>query len=289
MKTLKFLRNNVFLIIFIIIFIVWSLGPIVWTFITSIIPEVNLLEKPPKISFSDFNFSKYKMLFTETSAGGNTGVREGKAFRKALFNSVTVALLTTVFSTVVSVISGYTISRYRFFGKRFLFLTIILTMPIPIVVIAIPLIRIVSVFGLMDSHLSLSLIYTSFILPLGIWLSASYIQTIPKELEEAAYIDGCNGAQSFFRIIVPLAKPVIGAIAIISFLSSWCQFFVPLIFAPSNAKQVTVVIAEFVGKLFVDKDLMSAAGIVALVPPAIIVILFNKFIVGGLSRGALKE
>jgi len=289
MNILKFLRKNIILIIFIIIFVVWSLGPIVWTLIASVTPEVNLLEKPPKIVFSDFNFSTYEKLLTETSAGSQAGVREGKDFRKGMLNSIIVAIMTTVLCTIVSVISGYTISRYKFHGKRFLFLFIILTMPIPLVVIAIPLIRIVATLKLMDSHLGLSLIYTSFTLPLGMWLSASYIQTIPKELEEAAYIDGCNRFQAFFKIIVPLSKPIIGAVAIISFLDSWCQFFVPLVFAPSNAKQVTIVITEFVGKLFVDKDLISAAGIIALVPPAILILVFNKFIVGGLSKGALKE
>lgn len=289
MTSLKFLRKNILFIILMIIFIIWSLGPIVWTLIVSITPEINLLEKPPKIAISDFNLSSYKKLLTETSAGGSAGVREGKDFRKGLINSVIVAAMTTILCTIVSFISGYAISRYKFYGKRFLFLLIILTMPIPLVVFAIPLIRIVATLKLIDSHLGLSIIYTSFALPLCIWLSASYIQTLPTEIEDAAYIDGCNRFQTFFRVIIPLSKPIIAAVAIIAFLDSWGQFFVPMIFAPSNAKQVTVVLTEFQGKLFVDKDLISAGGIIALIPPIIIILLFNKFIVGGLSKGAVKE
>jgi multiple sugar transport system permease protein len=166
---------------------------------------------------------------------------------------------------------------------------IILTMPIPIVLLAIPLIRIMNVLKLMDSYVGLSLLYVSFIIPLTTWMSASYIQTIPQELEDAAHIDGCSRTQSFFRVILPLSAPVIGSVAIISFLAAWGGFFLPLIFAPSGAKQLTVVVAGFVGKDFVKKSLMAAGGTVAMMPPVLLVLFFSRFIISGLTKGALKE
>jgi multiple sugar transport system permease protein len=124
--------------------------------------------------------------------------------------------------------------------------------------------------------------------PLTTWMSASYIQTIPTDLEDAAYIDGCSRSQAFFKVILPLAKPAIGAVAIIAFLSAWNQFFLALIFAPANAKQLTVVVAEFVGKHIIKKSLMAAAGTLAMLPPIVLVLFFNKFIIGGLTKGAVK-
>jgi multiple sugar transport system permease protein len=161
-------------------------------------------------------------------------------------------------------------------------------MPIPIVVIAIPLIKIMTSLNLVDTHLGLALLNVSFMAPLTTWMAASYIQTIPTDLEDAAYIDGCSRAQAFFKVILPLAKPAIGAVAIIAFLSAWNQFFLALIFAPANAKQLTVVVAEFVGKHIIKKSLMAAAGTLAMLPPIVLVLFFNKFIIGGLTKGAVK-
>jgi len=169
-----------------------------------------------------------------------------------------------------------------------LLVAIILTMPVPIVVIAIPLIRLMSTLQLMDSYLGLSLLYLSFGVPLTTWVSASYIRTIPREIEEAAYVDGASRFRVFVSIILPLCLPVMGAVAIISFLSAWNQFFLPLIFAPAHAKQLTVVVTEFIGKDFIDRDLLAAAGMIAIIPPALLVIFLNKYIVGGLVQGAVK-
>lgn len=255
----------------------------------SLSPEVNLLQKPPRLAASEFQLSSYATLLTRSVTDGSVGIREGIAFREAFRNSLVVCIMSTAVSTSIAILAGYAFARLRFRGKGSLFLIIILTMPIPVVVIAIPLIKMMTSLRLMDTYLGLTILYTSFILSLTVWMATSYIRTIPTEIEDAANIDGCSRWQAFFQVIVPLSLPVIGAIAIISFLSAWSQFFLPLIFAPGDAKQLTVVISEFVSKTAIKKDLMAAAGVLAMIPPIIIVIFFNRFIISGLTMGAVKD
>lgn len=298
-KISKFFKVYLVLTILIILIVLWSLGPIAWSFIISITPEKNLISKPPVINIESFKFSNYRLLITGKLADkyepgkydltGTKAKREIQDFRDSLKNSIIVALISTVLTVSISVVAGYAFTRFRYFGKRFLFLAIILTMPIPIVVLAIPLIRIMSSFNLIDTYLGLSLLYTSFVMPLTIWMASSYLQTIPRDLEDASFIDGCSRTSSFFRILIPLAKPVIGSIAIIAFLNSWGQFFLPLIFAPSNSKQLSVVLANFVGKYIIQRSQMAAGGIIAIIPPIILVLFFSRFIISGLTKGAVKQ
>ena len=299
-KISKFFKVYLVLTILIILIVLWSLGPIAWSFIISITPEKNLISKPPVINIKSFKFSNYRLLITGTLAAdeyetgkydltGGKAKREIQDFRDALKNSIIVALVSTALTVSVSIVAGYAFTRFRYFGKRFLFLAIILTMPIPIVVLAIPLIRIMAGFNLIDTYLGLSLLYTSFVMPLTIWMASSYFQTIPRDLEDASFIDGCSRTSSFFRILIPLAKPVIGSIAIIAFLNSWGQFFLPLIFAPSNSKQLSVVLANFIGKYIIQKSQMAAGGIIAIIPPIILVLFFSRFIISGLTKGAVKQ
>ncbi len=289
MKLVRSIRKNALFTIFVILLCAWSLGPIVWNVIMSFSPEVNLLSKPPRVAFSDFNLASYLVLFTHDNSFGQASVREGVAFREGLRNSLAVCVIAATLSTVLSLVSGYTFARHHFRGKRFILLMIIITCPIPIVLLAIPLIKIMTTLKLMDTYVGLALLYVSFIIPLTTWMAANYIQTIPQELEDAAHIDGCSRTQSFMKVILPLAAPVIGSIAIITFLAAWGGFFLPLIFAPAGAKQLTVVVAGFVGKDFVKKSLMAAGGTVSMVPPILLVLFFSRFIISGLTKGAVKE
>lgn len=287
-KKLKRFQGNLVIGILIGLLVFWSIGPILWTVIVSVTPDVNLLNRPARLSLQESHLNNFRVLLSEVDGGDRVSLREGRAFRIALRNSIIVSLITTVLTTSISIISGYVFSRFRFPGKRLMLLLIILTMPIPIVVIAIPLIRIMASFNLMDSFFGLSLLYVSFVVPLTTWMATNYIQTIPDELEDAARIDGCSRSQSFLMIVLPLIMPVVGAIGIISFLSAWSHFFLPLIFAPHDAKQLTVVISEFTGRDEIKAGLMAAGGVIAIVPPVIIVVFLNRYIISGLTTGSIK-
>eukprot|EP01035_Chromulina_nebulosa_P060559 gene60559-82849_t len=153
----------------------------------------------------------------------------------------------------------------------------------------IPLYRIMIGAGLVDTYLGVTLIYVSAFLPLALWLMRSVYQAMPLALEEAAWLDGASKLYTLVRIVLPLAGPGLVATAILTFLSAWGQFMVPLVFSPTLAtKPLTVLIPEFVTRNYVDYGLMNAAGIVAIVPPVLLVVFLNRFLVQGLMAGASK-
>ena len=162
-------------------------------------------------------------------------------------------------------------------------------MAVPAYTVMIPLYRLMISLQLIDTYLGVTLIYVSAFLPLALWLMRSVYQSLPVSLEEAAWLDGAGRTYTLVRIVLPLAAPGLIATAILTFLSAWGQFMVPLVFSPSLAtKSLTVLIPEFVTRNYVDYGLMNAAGVIAMLPPVLLVIFLNRFLVRGLIAGATK-
>jgi multiple sugar transport system permease protein len=160
---------------------------------------------------------------------------------------------------------------------------------LPPIVIIISLFFIFSKLKLIDSVFGLILIYSSFIAPFVIWMMRAYFVTIPKDLEEAAMIDGCNRIGALFRIMLPLSVPGLVANGILSFLMAWEEFLFALILTTRNAKTITVAIAEFTEKQYVDYGMMATGGVLGAIPPIIVTLIFGKYIISGLTSGAIKE
>ena len=159
---------------------------------------------------------------------------------------------------------------------------------IPPIVIIIAIYFIFSKLKLLDSVFSLIFLYSSFILPFIIWMMRSYFLTIPKDLEEAAMIDGCTRIGALFRIMIPLSTPGLVANGILAFLMSWEEFLFALILTTDKAKTITVAIAEFTGKQYVDYGMMATGGVVGAIVPVLITLIFGKYIIKGLTSGAVK-
>lgn len=122
------------------------------------------------------------------------------------------------------------------------------------------------------------------------WMITNYFSTIPKEMEEAAMIDGCGKIAAFFRVILPLSYPIILSVALIMFLNTWSQFQIPLILASSmDTKPMAIIISEFVTKDSVEYGLIAAAGVIALIPPAVAAVVFRKYLISGMMKGSVKE
>jgi multiple sugar transport system permease protein len=268
MKILRILNNNKYLIIGTIFIILWSIAPIIWTFIVSVKNYITLL----------FGSKSESLMINSVAIG----------FRKAYLNTIIVGISSVALCTTLSTIAGYVFSRFKFFGKKFLFLMIIITLSIPFIVILIPLLRIMSFLNLVDTYIGLILVNSASMLPVTVWFATSYFLNIPHDLDDAASIDGCSPMKTFFNIMIPLAKPVIGANMIIIFIFSWCSFLIPLILASNKAKMITIVLTELKGRYVLERGLISSAGILAIIPVIILVIFFNKFIVGGLAKGAIQ-
>lgn len=186
-------------------------------------------------------------------------------------------------------LSAYALSRMEFKGRNLIRNLLLITMVIPVMATIIPLFRLFVARELLDNVFWLSLVYVSSYLPLITWLMSNYFATIPKELEEAAWIDGCGRMNTFFCIIVPASYPIILSAALIMFLNTWNQFQIPLILASSlETKPIAIVVSEFMTKDSVQYGLTAAAGIIAVIPPAVTALIFRRFLISGMMGGAVK-
>jgi multiple sugar transport system permease protein len=212
-----------------------------------------------------------------------------KTFKITLRNSLVVASSVTVIALIVGSLAAYALSRIRMPGRQTLLMGIMGTRMIPEVSLVIPLYILAARFGMLNKPPVLILTYLSFALPFAIWLMAAFFETIPVELEDAALIDGCNRVRTFFSIILPISTPGLVSTALFIFLSSWDEFFFALIFTSTvAAKTVPVAIAEFTGRYVVDVGGMMTGGVLAAIPPVVLSLIFTRYIVSGLTAGAVK-
>jgi multiple sugar transport system permease protein len=212
-----------------------------------------------------------------------------KTFKITLRNSLLVASSVTVISLIVGSLAAYALSRIRMPARQTLLMGIMGTRMIPEVSLVIPLYLLAARFGMLNKPPVLILTYLSFALPFAIWLMAAFFETIPVELEDAALIDGCTRIRTLFAIILPISTPGLVSTALFIFLSAWDEFFFALIFTSTvAAKTVPVAIAEFTGRYVVDVGGMMTGGVLAAIPPVILSLIFSRYIVSGLTAGAVK-
>lgn len=204
-------------------------------------------------------------------------------------NSVTVAGSVTVITIVLSIMAGYALARLRLRHKGLIMGGLLAVSMFPQISIAGPVWRIMQSLGWLNSYQGLILPYVTLTLPLGVWILASFFRELPVELEDAARIDGCGHFQVLFRVIVPLAAPGVFTAAILVFIYAWNEFFFALLIMTQQEYQTLPVgIALFQGQYTMPWGEIAAASTVATVPLVLIVLLFQKRIVSGLSAGAIK-
>lgn len=259
------------------------LVPFGWLVIASISPQADLISVPLRWIPRQVTFDRFTSIFTE----GGEGI--AATFRHALLNSIIVASCSTAIGVVVGIFGGYAFARLRFRFRKLTLVTFLATYMLPPIVLLIPLYTILSALNLLDSKLGLIIVYCSYVTPFILWILSNYFLTIPGELEEAARVDGCTRMDALFRIILPPARPGIFAAIMFGFLLAWDEFMYALIFtSSSNAKTIPVAIAEFAGKHSTDFGLVAAGGLIAAAPPVILAIAFQRYVVSGLSVGAVK-
>lgn len=267
--------------------LVWSLGPIYWTLVSSVTPSADFSARPIHFFPQNFTFDHFlRLLGIGVERIG--GVLVWEQFRGALFNSVVTSLAATVGCVAIAALGGYAFARLDFPGKRVVFLVVVATLAIPGYAVLIPLYRLMIALKWVDTYLGITLIYVSAYLPLTLWLMRSVFDALPVSLEEAAQLDGAGRLRIFFSIVLPLVGPGLTAAAILTFLGAWGQYLVPLVFSPSLTKPLTVLIPEFVTKNFIDYGLITASGTIAITIPALVVIFLNRYLVTGLLAGSVK-
>lgn len=278
MKYLKKMLYSLALILFLIFF----LGPIIWTFIISITPDALVLEKSLNFLPRSFSFNNYKILL-------NISSRQGNLLFRGMNNAIYASFITIIICIPMGILSALALSRINFIGASFIKNSLLITMAIPVMATIIPIYKLFMQLKLLNNMYMLSLVYVTAYLPIITWLTMNYFMSIPKDLDEAAMVDGCSKFMAFIKVILPLSFPIIASSILIIFLSTWSQFQIPLILASNEStKPIAIITSEFSTKDTIHYGLTAAAGILALIPPMVLAILFRRFLVSGMMKGSVK-
>ena len=282
---MKKILRTASLTLLVILVLLFIYVPVAWLVISSISTRAELLSTPIHWIPEQPTLRNYiNILFP---AQGTSEV--ASTFRITLKNSLLVASSVTLISLVVGSLASYALIRLRFPFQRAMLIGILGTRMIPEISLVIPLYLFATRIGLFNSPVILMITYLSFALPFAIWLMAAFFDTIPIELEDAARIDGCSRLEILWRIILPISAPGLVSTGLFVFLTAWDEFFFALILTSTvTAKTVPVAIAEFTGRYVVDVGGMMTGGVLAAIPPVLLSLIFQRYIVSGLTAGAVK-
>ncbi|MFC4543306.1 carbohydrate ABC transporter permease [Halosolutus amylolyticus] len=264
--------------------VIWF--PIYYIFITSLKTQSEVLTLP--ITFFP----------QEPTAQNYVDIFRNRPFEAYTINSLIVATTTTVICVTLGTMTGYTFSRHDFLGNKALLLSIVAARMIPPIALIVPFFQIMSsppligglTGNLTDTRVALILTYTFFNLPFAVWIMKNYFDGVPTSLDEQAKVDGCSTWEAFVKIILPVAKPGIAATAILAFIFSWNEFIFALVLTRSEASQtLPIAVSLFVADDFVDWSHLAAGGMIAALPGILFGLFFQRYIVSGLTQGAVKE
>jgi multiple sugar transport system permease protein len=269
-----------------LLYMIFTLLPLVWLFLSTVQTEGSLLRVPPRILPQALTFRNYVDIFAPAAFGENSGQ---STFLLALRNSVVVSLGTTAVAMLFGTTAAYAFARFNIPRKRTILLVVLGSQLLPPISLIIPLFRMFKSAALLDTLWSLILAYSTFSIPFVVWIMVGYFQSVPRELEEAARIDGASRFQAFVQVALPLAAPGLAATAIFTLLNAWDEFFFALIFTSTYAaKTVPIALAEFIGRHSVNWGLLVTGGFIASLPPIVLSLAFYRYIVSGLAAGGLK-
>ncbi|MBO1737981.1 carbohydrate ABC transporter permease [Leifsonia sp. TF02-11] len=276
-------RNSILIHLAAIVVSLVILLPFGWMVLASVTPQRVLISTPLRWIPDTLDWSRYELIFR----GGADSV--GATFRAALANTTIVAVGTVGISMIVGILGAYAFARLRFRFRQAVLILFLATYMLPQIALLIPLYLILNSLGLLDTVTGLIIVDCSLVVPFVLWILSNYFLTIPEELEEAARIDGTTRLGALFRVILPAARPGIFAALMFAFLLAWDEFMYALIFTSSNAaKTLPVAISEFAGRYTTDFGLVAAGGILAALPPIIVAMIFQRYVVSGMAAGAVK-
>jgi multiple sugar transport system permease protein len=258
--------------------VAWSLGPIAVGVVTSISSQRDVRAVPARWVPNEVTLDSYRALLEGTSSQRSGGtVTEAGVFSHAMWASAQVAIMATAATLVVATMAAYAFGRLRFRLGRTLFYAVLATMLVPVFVVAVTLFQVMADLHLIDTKRGLTLVFVATLSPLATWLLYNHVREMDIGPEEAALVDGCRRWQAFVRVVVPQMGGAIAAIAAIIALSVWGEFLIPLLLTSTqNSKPVTVLITEYVGKYTTNYPIVAAAGVLALLPPALLALILNR-------------
>ncbi|TFD99271.1 sugar ABC transporter permease [Jeotgalibacillus salarius] len=252
--------------------------PLLWTVGMSLNPGTSLYSA--QLIPDNWSLVHYKWLFTDPSSDYLTWYK----------NSVLVAIANAFFSVVLTSFVAYAFSRYKFTGRKYGLYAFLLLQMFPVIMGMVAIYVMLNMIGLLDSLVGLTLIYIGGQIPFNAWLVKGYFDTIPKELDEAARIDGAGHLSVFFKIMLPLAKPILGVVALFNFMAPFVDFLLPRIIL-RNPENFTLALGlfNFISNQFDNNFTRFAAGSILIAVPIALVYLFSqRYLISGLTAGGTK-
>jgi len=256
--------------------------PGIWIVLSSLRPTVEIMAKPPVWIPQELSIDAYVAMF---SGIGKGGIPVLDYFR----NSLIISITSTVIAVAIGMAGGYAFARYRFRGKSGMFLGLMLTRTVPGIALSLPLFFLYVRLGIIDTHIGMILAYVALNVPFTIWLIDGFFRQVPKDLAEAAQIDGCTRWQAFWQVEFPLARPGIASAAIFAFLTCWNEFALASQLTRSvNSKTLPVGLLDYTAEFTIDWRGMCALAVVMIIPALTLTYIVQKHLVGGLTSGAVK-
>ncbi|MBZ5588817.1 MAG: sugar ABC transporter permease [Acidobacteriia bacterium] len=274
-----------------LVYVVVTLYPLLWVFTIGFSGQQNLMivDIPANATFLD-RLRAIVPWPAHLSVANFTSVFTDQPFARWLLNSVVIALATTVLGVFLACTSAYAFSRFRFPGRRVGLMSFLVSQMFPGTLMMIPLyIIIVQVLGLGSTYLGLILVYSITAIPFCVWMLKGYFDTIPRELEESALMDGASAAVIFYRIVLPLAKPAVAVTALFSFMTAWNEYIQAATFMDKiNMYTAPVGLKFFVGGFQQQWGYFAAGAIVTAIPIVALFLFLQKYLISGLTAGAVK-
>jgi multiple sugar transport system permease protein len=277
-------KQKIWIYIGVLAVLFFTLAPILVLVMATFSASADLNSRSLHLFPEQFTIQNYQKIFSGEASDGSV-----PPFFKALRNSAIVAVSTTFFTLLIATFAGYAYARFRFRGKDKWLITVLGFRMVPEIVLLIPLYVIFARAEMINRLESLILILTAFNLPFAIWMLQGFFKAIPEAIEESAQMDGMSRLGILFKFILPLSRPGLIATAVFVFLMSWDEFMFSSIFTSTyDAKTLTVAISEFSKRGMVDFGMQITGGLLASLPPIILALFFQKYVVNGLYEGAEK-
>ena len=271
------LAEKILIQLFLVLFILLTLTPFLWTISTSFKDTSEILSYPPNLLPEHATIANYIRVLTQDN------------FLQFMLNSTIVTVASVAVTLIVSMFAGYGAARYNFPAKGFIMFIILAGMAVGRFANAMPMYFMANKLGLLDTYVILVFVYSAFIIPLVTWLMQSYYRTIPRTLEEAAKLDGCNSWTAFWKVIVPIMKPSIIAGGIIAATNAWNEFILALNLTKSESmRTLPVALHLFQTHYGVEWGALSAASVISIFPIVAIFLILQKYFVQGMTAGTLS-
>lgn len=250
--------------------------PFLYMLLTSFKTPLETIAVPARVWPTTWTIDNYTAALTRTGVG------------ESFINSVVTAVLSTLMSLLLAIPAAYAITRYRTGLGRAFILVALITRMVPAIVVGVPLIATFRNIGIADTSIALAIAHTTISLPLSIWLMASFFESVPDELEEAAKIDGCSRLGALWRVVLPVTSGGVAVTAIFAFLASWNEFLFALLLTAVRAQTTPIVIANLQTQFGLDWGAMTALAVLYSVPVILLTLVLQRHIVAGLTLGAVK-